>query len=250
VGFFVYRHLGLVDCNIALMKRFLPLLMLITGLMSAQKPLKYLTNYPDSAQSQMPALFLMHGYGNNEKQFNKLLEAYNNKFLIVSMRAPFRSMVLFNRWYEYSISNGDTLSNQLQITESTNRIIHTIEHIKNEYNIDEKKMFIGGFSQGAIMSYKLALLYPQKFFGLIVHSARLPVEYSIVKSSDYYKNLNVLIVHGSEDNTLTTKWAFQGKMLFEQLGSNTEYFETKIGHEMTEVTIDKIIEWLSYFEVD
>jgi hypothetical protein len=34
-GFFVYRHLGLVGCNIVLMKRFLPLLML-TGLLFGQ----------------------------------------------------------------------------------------------------------------------------------------------------------------------------------------------------------------------
>ena len=126
------------------MKRFIPLFIL-TGLLFGQEPLKYLINYPDSPQSQMPVLFLMHGYGNNEKQFNKLIEAYNNKFLIVSMRAPFRSMVFFNRWYEYSISNGDTLSNQLQITESTNRIIHTIEHIKNEYNINNTSFNITVF---------------------------------------------------------------------------------------------------------
>ena len=35
VGFFVSRHLGLVGCNIGLMKRFLPLLIL-TGLLSGQ----------------------------------------------------------------------------------------------------------------------------------------------------------------------------------------------------------------------
>jgi len=35
VGFFVYRHLGLVGCNIVLMKHFLPLLML-TGLLFGQ----------------------------------------------------------------------------------------------------------------------------------------------------------------------------------------------------------------------
>ena len=35
MGFFVYRHLGLVGCNIALMKRFLPLFML-TGLLFSQ----------------------------------------------------------------------------------------------------------------------------------------------------------------------------------------------------------------------
>ena len=35
MGFFVYRHLGLLGCNISIMKRFLPLLML-TGLLFGQ----------------------------------------------------------------------------------------------------------------------------------------------------------------------------------------------------------------------
>ena len=35
MGFFVYRHLGLLLCNIAIMKRFLPLLIL-TGLLFGQ----------------------------------------------------------------------------------------------------------------------------------------------------------------------------------------------------------------------
>ena len=159
------------------------------------------------------------------------------------MRAPFKFMVVTNRWYEYGISDGDTLSNQAQIDVSTNRIIKTIEHIKGKYNIDEKKIFIGGFSQGAIISYKLALLYPSKFEGVIIHSARLPVEYS-VKEPHLYKNLNILIIHGSEDSGLSTKWAYQGKALFEKLGANTDYYEAKIGHEMNEITYSKIKQWL------
>ena len=209
----------------------------------AQEPLKYSIHFPEITQSNMPVLFLMHGYGNNEKQFNRLIEELNNKYLIVSMRAPFNFMVIKNRWYEYSISDGDTLSNQAQIDVSTKRIIKTIEHIEEEYNIDEKKIFIGGFSQGAIMSYKLALLYPNKFGGIIIHSARLPVEYS-VKDLNLYKNLNILIIHGSEDNGLSTKWAYQGKALFEKLGANTDYYEAKVGHKMNKETYGKIKQWL------
>ena len=209
----------------------------------SQEPLKYSIHFPEITQSNMPVLFLMHGYGNNEKQFNRLIEELNTKYLIVSMRAPFNFMVIKNRWYEYSISDGDTLSNQAQIDMSTKRIIKTIEHIEEEYNIDEKKIFIGGFSQGAIMSYKLALLYPNKFGGIIIHSARLPVEYS-VKELNLYKNLNILIIHGSEDSGLSTKWAYQGKALFEKLGANTDYYEAKIGHKMNKETYRKIKQWL------
>ena len=42
-GVFVYRHLGLVGCNIAIMKRFLPLLML-TGLLFGQDTTLVLKN--------------------------------------------------------------------------------------------------------------------------------------------------------------------------------------------------------------
>ena len=43
MGFFVYRHLGLLRCNIAIMKRFLPLLML-TGLLFGQDTTLVLKN--------------------------------------------------------------------------------------------------------------------------------------------------------------------------------------------------------------
>jgi len=43
VGLFVYRHLGLLGCNIVLMKRFLPLLML-TGLLFGQDTTLVLKN--------------------------------------------------------------------------------------------------------------------------------------------------------------------------------------------------------------
>jgi len=41
-----------------------------------------------------------------------------------------------------------------------------------------------------------------------------------------------------------TKWAYQGKALFEKLGANTDYYEAKIGHEMNEETYSKIKQWL------
>ena len=137
------------------MKR-LWLILFVVPLFS-QEPLKYSIHFPEITQSNMPVLFLMHGYGNNEKQFNRLIEELNNKYLIVSMRAPFNFMVIKNRWYEYSISDGDTLSNQTQIDLSTKRIIKTIEYIKEEYNIDEKKIFIGGIQLRSLAYIKILI---------------------------------------------------------------------------------------------
>ena len=112
----------------------------------------------------------MHGYGGNENGYNNLKERLKDDVVIVSMRAPFKMkrslFTIFqnsNKWYDFSIVNGDTSSNQEQINEGTDRILATIEEVKEKYAINNERIIIGGFSQGAIMSYKLGLLYPALF---------------------------------------------------------------------------------------
>ena len=117
--------------------------------------------------------------------------------------------------------------------------------IKQKYNYDPDKIYIGGYSQGAIVAYKLALLYPEKFAGIVIHSARLPVEYSIKSPSDIYQNLDMLIIHGNHDSVLTSKWATQGVKLFKRLGAEVEYYGGNFGHERTEDSISQMSRWLN-----
>ena len=181
----------------------------------------------------------MHGYGGNENGYKKLKERLKDDVVIVSMRAPFKMkrslFTIFqnsNKWYDFSIVNGDTSSSQMQINESTDRILATIEEVKEKYAINNERIIIGGFSQGAIMSYKLGLLYPALFSGIMVHSGRLPVEYTLLSDLNEYKELNILIVHGKKDGVLSTKWSLQGKKLFEDINATTEYLEIDAGHSM------------------
>ena len=194
----------------------------------------------------------MHGYGGNENGYKNLKERLKDDVVIVSMRAPFKMkrslFTIFqnsNKWYDFSIVNGDTSSNQEQINESTDRILATIEEVKEKYAINNERIIIGGFSQGAIMSYKLGLLYPAQFSGIMVHSGRLPVEYTLLSDLNEYKDLNILIVHGKKDGVLSTKWSLQGKKLFEDINATTEYLEIDAGHSMNSASIEKIIEWIA-----
>ena len=197
----------------------------------AQEPLKYSINFPEITQSNMPVLFLMHGYGSNEKQFNKLIEELNNKYLIVSMRAPFNFMVIKNRWYEYSISDGDTLSNQTQIDLSTKRIIKTIEHIKEEYNIDEKKIFIGGFSQGGAMAQIMLLSQiSTRISGLVLLGTRSIEEQKLRKTLRKLKPIPVLWMHGLSDEIIKYEESIELVNIFEDEGWDVVKITHKKGH--------------------
>ena len=209
------------------------------------RPLKYKTRKSDGSEPQPPVLFLMHGYGGNKKQFDKAMKIIDDRFLIVSLNAPSGKFLrLTNWWYEFSISNGDTSSNQEQIDHSVDRILFTMNDIKEKYNYDLGRVYIGGYSQGAIMAYKLALLYPETFAGVVIHSARLPVKYSPRSPSTLYENMDMLIIHGKNDGVLTTKWANKGVNLFVRLGSDVDYFEGDFGHERTEESILQMSRWL------
>ena len=232
------------------MKKLILLFLLIP--IFGQSPLDYNISVPKDMSKKPATLFLMHGYRGNEKGYKNLKERLKDDVVIVSLRAPFKMkhslFTIFqnsNKWYDFSIANGDTSSNQAQINESTERILATIEEVKEKYAINNERIIIGGFSQGAIMSYKLGLLYPALFSGIMVHSGRLPVEYTLLSDINEYKDLNVLIIHGKKDGVLSTKWSLQGKKLFEDINATIEYLEIDAGHSMNSASIEKIIEWIA-----
>ena len=208
------------------------------------EPLQYKIRLHKEVEEKPPVLFLLHGYGSNKNQFNDVIEIIDDRFLVVSIEAPYGFMLGFlNRWFEFDITDGDTTSNQIQIEHSKQRIFVTINTIKEKYNYDISRVYIGGFSQGGIMAFYLGLSHPEYFKGIFAHSARIPVKYSLRMPEDDYKHLNVLILHGTEDS-FSTKWSIQAKALFDRLGAKTEYFEDIIGHEMSEKTKSKIHSWL------
>ena len=93
------------------MKYFI-LFFLISSLFS-QSPLKIITNNQSISDKKVPVIFLMHGYGDNERYFNKFIrnfdeDAFNSfnespfKFSLISLR------FLHNKWFHVDIDwNGN-----------------------------------------------------------------------------------------------------------------------------------------------
>lgn len=208
------------------------------------EPLKYKVRVHKNTGAAPPVLFLMHGYNGNKGPFDDAMSIIDDRFLIVSMEAPYTFLFgLLNRWFEWDVIDGDTTSNQKQIDYSIQKVLTTMEVVQHQYNYNTERVYLGGFSQGGIMAFSLGLRYPEKLAGIFSHSARLPVEYSLKSPDTIYEELSVLIIHGTEDS-FSSKWSKQAEGLFKKLGSRSEYFEDKIGHEMSEKTIQKIDKWL------
>ena len=192
------------------MVRYLSLLLVI-GLAFWSCEESHLLNYEirlsDDNSEDTPFIILMHGKGGNAKSYSQKGN-FNTGISVIYLDAPYAMNPLSggNKWYDFKIENGDTTSNQIQIKESVQLILNTIKKVIKEKEIKSKHVFIGGYSQGGIISYKIALTYPEIFKGFIISSGRLPVEYAVKNDLSHYQNKKVLIIHGKNDGAIELKY--------------------------------------------
>ena len=207
--------------------------------------LTYEIQLSDNNSEDTPLIILMHGYGGNAKSYSQKGN-FNTGISVIYLDAPYSMVPLSgkNKWYDFKIENGDTTSNQIQIKESVQLILNTIKKVIKEKEIKSKHVFIGGHSQGGIISYKIALTYPEFFKGFIISSGRLPVEYEVKNNLTNYQNKKVLIIHGKNDNILELKYSSAGKNLMEKLGMETQYIMTDGGHSQVPDFYEIVENWL------
>jgi predicted esterase len=126
-------------------------------------------------------------------------------------------------------------------------VFRMLEEIKKDYRIDEKNIFLTGFSSGALMTYYMGLNYPEKFCGLAPFSGylkRLEEENNVFLSREITKHIPVLIVHGKNDNVVNIGEAIYASERLKQFGYDV--FLRELGgldHEYPSYVSWIIINW-------
>ena len=228
------------------MKKYL-LIVLFIGFWNCKEShlLNYEMQLSENNSEDTPLIILMHGYGNNAKSYSQKGE-FRTEINVIYLDAPYMIIPLLgkNKWYDFTIENGDTTSNQNQVKESVQLVLNTIKNVINENEIKSKNVYIGGHSQGGIITYEIALNYPEFFKGFIISSGRLPVEYKVKNNLLKYQNKKALIIHGKNDSVLELKYSSAGKNLMEKLGIETDYIIKEGGHSQIPEFYEIVGNWI------
>jgi len=118
-----------------------------------------------------------------------------------------------------------------QATASRDALVNFIDAIVKQEKLDAANVFIAGFSQGAILSYSIALNYPDKVKNVMILSGY--PEYKIIGDFDQNKDfshLNFFVSHGTEDVILPIEAGRLGEGLLKELNIKNEYHEYRSGH--------------------
>jgi phospholipase/carboxylesterase len=205
--------------------------------------LHYLVHKPAKTGVKHKAIILLHGVGSNERDLFALASRLPEDFYVISPRGPITLGAGSYAWYEVDFSSGKPVFNHAQEEQSRKLLIEFIGQMKTAYGIDE--MYVGGFSQGAIMSYSIGLTHPELVEGIIALSGRILNEIRpIVRPVGELSGLRVMIAHGTADGTLPVNYAREAKDYLQKLSLKLYYHEYPIGHQISEQVIQDMNRFL------
>jgi phospholipase/carboxylesterase len=164
---------------------------------------------PSKAKSNPPVLIFLHGYGSTESDLFELSKKLDDRFLTFSIRAPFNGAEVGYSWYELRFKpNKEITCNYAEAKESRKKLLSFISHACKAYKADSTRVYLLGFSQGAIMAYDLALNAPKKIAGILALSGRLLEETKAEKPDmTAVAKVKFFIAHGKSDNIIDIKEA-------------------------------------------
>ncbi|WGK64193.1 alpha/beta hydrolase [Croceiramulus getboli] len=199
----------------------------------------------NTQKDQPPLLLLLHGYGSDEHDLFSFAEELPDHYFIVSARAPKPMQPFGNAWYDiYMDAAGVKSSDNEGAIQARDLIARFIDELVAHYDLDPFQTTLLGFSQGTILSYAVALTYPEKVKNVIALSGYINEEIIDLKSNPSYQHLNIYCSHGSADQVIPVAAARQAPEFLKALGITTELKEYPVGHGVAPQNFYDFAQWL------
>ena len=212
--------------------------------LQADLPLKYLEQTHADSRN-LPLVIFLHGYGSNEQDLFGIKDDLPASYTYLSVRAPITMEEGSYQWFRKKgegAYNGETDD----LKTSGQVLLDFIAQAAKKYHTEPDKVVLVGFSQGAIMSYEVALRHPEALGGIAALSGRiLPVLKSALKPDEKRQALAIFIGHGKEDKRLPYKDGTEANSLLQSISLTPEFHGYEgLGHSISAAEIEDLNAWL------
>ncbi|SEQ97769.1 phospholipase/carboxylesterase [Hyunsoonleella jejuensis] len=202
---------------------------------------------PSTLKTNAPLIIMLHGYGSDENDLFSFASELPEELLIISARAPYSMQPFGNAWYaiNFDAEKGKWNDNE-QAQSSVELIAKFIDEVSNVYAINKNSVTLLGFSQGSILSYAVALTYPEKVKNIVALSGYVNKDILPENLDDKdYSHLDFYCSHGSVDQVIPPDWARETQPFLNSLNIKNTYSEFPVGHGVAPQNFYEFKEWLN-----
>ena len=191
-------------------------------------------------QPPHPALLLLHGRGSNELDLLAMAPELEPRFFLVSARAPYAWQGGF-RWYE---QDGPDRADDAAFLNSLALLVKLLEDLPEAYPIDPARLFLLGFSQGAMMSNAVTLTVPERVAGAVLLSGYQPDLARLDVRREALRGKPVFVAPGTYDALLPVELGRIVRDTLSGLGVDLTYREYPMDHQVILPELHDFKTWL------
>jgi phospholipase/carboxylesterase len=193
-----------------------------------------------------PLLLLLHGVGSNEEDLFSLAPYLDERFLVVSARAPVALDYGGYGWFRIDFTPRGMVADVEQAKRSLAMLPGFIDELVETYGADRRRVYLMGFSQGAMMCLALLLTRPEKVAGVVAMSGRFPQQViGLEPDREALAGKPVLVTHGLYDPVLPIENGRAVRDYLSGLPVELNYREYPMQHEVSMESLRDVAQWLT-----
>ena len=170
---------------------------------------------PEANKDIKNAIILLHGYGGDGKDISMLTLNWkrhlpNTIFICPNGHESCSINPTGYQWFD--LTKDDPVYTLEQSIKAEEKLNQFINEVKKEYDLENEKICLSGFSQGCMMSINLGLISDQSFNCVVGFSGKIinQKDLKIRKKSA----TDILLIHGDLDQVVSPNFMLEAKDFF------------------------------------
>jgi len=202
------------------------------------------------AEGDYPLVVMLHGFGDEGESYLDIGTFINrDKYRYVFPTAPMPVPGAGFGWFPLDATNFRDFAKRA--AKGRVQFNNLLNGLLERYNISAKRMVVGGFSQGGMLTLDGGLRYRDKdgnhLAGLIALSTLLPAD-DPATETELEETLKaaaankqpIFIAHGTNDPVIPFQAGETSRDMLEKVGANLEFYEFSGSHEITLDELERI----------
>lgn len=186
---------------------------------------------PSALKTKAPLLVLLHGYGSNMHDLFGFAPYLDKDLAIIALQAPIHLGGPSYAWYNiYFDQPQGKWNDEAQAQEAVGLILNVLDKITAQIDVDPAQINLLGFSQGAILSYAVAMTHGHLNKVLCLSGYLNEDILPKTTTLNSCPKTHFFVSHGDQDQVIPVAWARSSKMRLHSLGCQLEYHEFPVGH--------------------
>jgi phospholipase/carboxylesterase len=197
-------------------------------------PTGYEPNYP------YPLLVFFHGNGGSEEQILRLAPRLSRRnYICIALRGPQLLPERDDGRSRFSWGAETHFDAQLE-----DYVLHAVEQTRRCYHVHSERIYLAGVCEGATLAYRLGLLFPEKFAGVISLNGSMPRRGGPLLRLPEVRQLRVFIGHGIANAYVPLSAARQDFSLLYTAGLAVQMHTYPANHRLHPTMLRDLNRWI------